>query len=178
MRILNSLIAIGSILLIKECYGYDGNRQENVIENGIDAEIVGTERLMNVQDGNENATMVSPSMSPTDTMAPFAVASAGPTTEMSSKPSAHPSSEISSEPSVSASYYPSSPPSVSPTMRSVSPTLKCNDLESYKSPINKFITCRVHLNTDCSKWKHLGLSDDEVLELYRSCPVSCGVDCG
>jgi hypothetical protein len=99
-------------------------------------------------------------------MAPIETTSIAPTTTISIAPT----TTISSNPSVSANYDPSSIPSATPTG-------ECHDLESYRSPLNK-LTCRDHRNTDCSMWKYFGLTDEEILELYRSCPVSCSVDCG
>jgi len=152
MRILNSLTALGSILLTKKCYGYDSITLEE--GTGNEPGMIGAneaERIMNVED-DKNATDISPSMAPTETT------------------SIAPTTTISSNPSFATSYDPSS-------THSASPTVECHDLESYRSPLNE-LTCRDHRNTDCSKWKYLGLTDEEVLELYRSCPVSCSVDCG
>lgn len=84
------------------------------------------------------------------------------------------SASESHHPSISPTNAASSSPSFLPTS---SPTPECHDLASYRSPINDF-TCRDHRNTDCTKWKYLGLTDYQVLELLRSCPVSCRVDCG
>ena len=157
MRIFNSLTAIGSILFTKTCHGYNSIALEERTWNepGMTGAIE-AERIMNVEDDGKNATQISPSISPS--MAPIETTSIAPTTT------------ISSNPSVSASYDPSSMPSATPTR-------ECHDLESYRSPLNK-LTCRDHRNTDCSMWKYLGLTDEDVLDLYRSCPVSCSVDCG
>lgn len=155
MRILNSLTAIGSILLTKECYGYDSIALEKIIGYGPGMTgAIEAERIMIVEDDDKNATQISPIPS----MAPIETTSIAPITT------------ISSSPSVTASYDPSSMPSATPTV-------ECHDLKSYRSPLNE-LTCRDHRNTDCSMWKYLGLTDEEVLELYRSCPVSCSADCG
>ena len=72
-------------------------------------------------------------------------------------------------------YYPSiSPSSASPTL---GPTKQCHDVESYRSPIND-LQCSHHNGTDCFQWRFLGLDSDQLEELLRSCPVSCGIDCG
>ena len=89
-------------------------------------------------------------------------------------PTSFPSKMKSSHPS----YYPTSEPTITKsTVPSNAPSPECHDLASYRSPLNDF-TCYDHRNTNCSNWKYLGLTDEDVLELYRSCPQTCGVECG
>lgn len=70
-------------------------------------------------------------------------------------------------------------PSVAPSgSPSSSPTLICHDEPDYRSPNN--FTCADHniQGISCIRWRHLGLTLDDLEDLIINCPVSCQIDCG
>lgn len=163
---------------------------------------IGDERWL--QDGNvtaDEAQLDIPGnfgMASYETVEPTAASTAAPTA--TPLPSATPSSEPSVEPSGAPSSVPSTSPTMFPTVTpmptekpsstptdqpsaspselpSASPSLSCHDVASYRSPINNF-TCEDHANTDCTKWRHLGLNDTHLQELVENCPIACKVPCG
>ena len=121
----------------------------------------------------------SPTMSPniTDTNSDInnnattiltdALATAGPTEANFAVQSASP---MTSSPTPSPS---SSPTTASPTF---SPTPACHDKRTYRSPING-LGCEQHVGSDCEKWRHIGLTEAQVVELHHECPVACRTDC-
>mmetsp|Transcript_11825 Transcript_11825/g.17929 ORF Transcript_11825/g.17929 Transcript_11825/m.17929 type:complete len:1069 (-) Transcript_11825:4-3210(-) len=129
-----------------------------------------------------------PSVSPTEpatqatALKPSDVPTGSPTERETLAPSEmvsdFPSTIVSLHPTVSHSILPTKFISTVPSMQpSLSPTPECYDLPSYQSPLNKFLTCQSHQNTDCRKWKLVGLNDEEVKDLIESCPISCDVSC-
>ena len=115
-----------------------------------------------------------------------------PSASPSKEPTLHPSAASSSSPSINPTMYPTftpvptNQPSVSPTdypssspsdVPSALPTFSCHDVASYRSPINN-LTCEDHANTDCMRWRYLGLNLTNLQELAESCPVTCDIDCG
>jgi hypothetical protein len=121
----------------------------------------------------------SPTMSPniTDTNSDInnnatailtdALATAGPAEANFVAPSA---TLITSSPTPNPS---SSPTTASPTF---SPTPACHDKRTYRSPINGF-GCEQHVGSDCEKWRHIGLTEAQVVKLHHECPVACRTDC-
>lgn len=67
----------------------------------------------------------------------------------------------------------SSPTTASPTF---SPTPACHDKRTYRSPING-LGCEQHVGSDCERWRHIGLTKEQVVELHNECPVACRTDC-
>lgn len=113
---------------------------------------------------------------------PTMIKSSSPSVKPSIAKSSSPSTSPTSFPSKMKSSQPSSYPTKEPTITkstvpSNAPSPECHDLGLYRSPLNDF-TCYDHRNTNCSNWKYLGLTDEDVLELYRSCPQTCSVECG
>ena len=123
-------------------------------------------------------------MVPSESLAPSDSPSEVPTRNPSLEPSASPST---GQPSVSPTSAPSNFPSFAPTtsrptispsaLPSSTPTDYCHDVANYRSPINGF-SCADHNGTDCTQWRFLGLTVDEVEELIDNCPISCQVECG
>ncbi len=111
----------------------------------------------------------SPTNSPTNS----------PTKQPTNKPTNQPTNQPTKEPTKPPTTFPTSPPSQQAKTEypSSGPTYECHDLESYRSPINE-LRCRDHRHTNCVKWKCLGLTDADIVDLLRSCPRSCNVDCG
>ena len=96
---------------------------------------------------------------------------------MSLFPSLNPSLNPSSLPSAIPTERPSTFPSMNPSfMPSSNPTPICHDLSSYKNPLTR-MGCGSHRGTPCRKWIHLGLTKVQVLDLIRSCPEACQIDC-
>ena len=116
--------------------------------------------------------MVSTYPSATTSLSPTEAASASPTDVASASPtgvaSANPTDTVSQAPSSSSS------PTLAPTTQA--PTPECDDLDAYRSPFG--LACRIHSITDCLQWRHVGLSEEAIVELLWSCPVSCNVPCG
>ena len=122
-----------------------------------------------------------PTLAPSASQLPSSVPSSQPT---SSPPSESPSSSPTTFPSVSRvpsgqpSFSPTEMPSASPSgVPSALPTLKCHDVASYRSPINN-LTCEDHANTDCTRWRYVGLNITDLQDLVESCPVTCDIPCG
>jgi len=112
--------------------------------------------------GHTNSSAIA-SNSTMLTDAPIAMS---PTEVNSAAPSATPTSSPTPSPS-------SSPTTASPTF---SPTPACHDKRTYRSPING-LGCEQHVGSDCERWRHIGLSETQVVELHRECPVACRTDC-
>jgi hypothetical protein len=122
--------------------------------------------------------------SPTDrpsrsaTKSPSLAPSPRPSRWPTSAPTDTPSFAPTRRPSLSPSVFPTEDPSVSPSaMPSSVPTLSCHDVAKYRSPINN-LTCADHQGTDCTNWRYVGLTTDEVENLVLSCPISCNITCG
>ena len=110
-----------------------------------------------------------PSMFPSDMPSLMPTSS----TEPSTPPSLAPTYMASKQPS----FQPSVPPSASPSsVPSAMPSPICHDIDSYRSPLNEF-ECHDHRGTDCTLWRYLGLTVEQVIELLKSCPESCSIDC-
>jgi len=145
----------------------------------------------------------SPSIQPTSKPSISGEPSFQPTMMPSTSPSIQPTEKpsISGEPSFQPTLMPSTSPSTSPTMYptltpvpttksptetpsaspsdvpSASPTLECHDVAAYRSPIND-LSCEDHANTDCTRWRYVGLNLTDLQELVESCPETCNIDCG
>ncbi|GAX11630.1 hypothetical protein FisN_30Lh002 [Fistulifera solaris] len=52
----------------------------------------------------------------------------------------------------------------------------CHDTLSYRSPLD--LQCKDHYETDCLQWRTLGFDGEQLADLLRNCPVSCGILCG
>ena len=133
----------------------------------------------------------------------------GPTVVISENPSYNPSKVPTAMPSnypvQLQSNFPSSTPISLPSIQSIPPsnipsnnptvyseelgtgsnhlyqsnTYSCEDLDSYRSPINKNLTCSDHKGTDCRKWIVFeAMNENAIVDLLRSCPYSCNVPCG
>jgi len=88
---------------------------------------------------------------------------------LSEIPSVSPSP--STTPSQRPSLTPSSIPSVHPT--------ECSDDNNYRSPISPTFGCELYNSpiADCYSWSDL-LTDEQLQDVFTSCPISCGVPCG
>eukprot|EP00978_Attheya_sp_CCMP212_P043256 scaffold279135_cov55-Attheya_sp.AAC.1 len=53
--------------------------------------------------------------------------------------------------------------------------ITCQDNSDYRSPLNNFLMCEDHSNTDCTQWLQLGLEEKALEELLENCPLSCGL---
>jgi len=53
--------------------------------------------------------------------------------------------------------------------------ITCQDNSDYRSPLNNFLMCEDHSNTDCNQWLQLGLEEKALEELLENCPLSCGL---
>ncbi|GAX21804.1 hypothetical protein FisN_30Hh002 [Fistulifera solaris] len=60
--------------------------------------------------------------------------------------------------------------------RSTSLRSACHDALSYRSPLD--LHCKDHYGTDCLQWRTLGYDVEQLADLLRNCPVSCGIHCG
>jgi hypothetical protein len=123
-----------------------------------------------------NATTTGPMPSASPSQEPTLHSSAAPSSSHSIYSTMYPTFTPvpTNQPSVSPTDYPSSSPSDLP---SALPTFSCHDVASYRSPINN-LTCEDHANTDCMRWRYLGLNLTNLQELAESCPVTCDIDCG
>ena len=54
----------------------------------------------------------------------------------------------------------------------------CSDNDAYRSPIAPNLGCELHnmTNCDCNTFEHL-MTQQELQELFTSCPLTCGVPC-
>ena len=135
-------------------------------------------------------TTDAPTVADTGTEAPTITFQ--PTTGHSAQPSFAPTATHSSAPSVSRTptLHPTASPTFAPTelptnvptpvpttsAPTFAPTPACHDLRGYRSPING-LGCQQHFGSDCESWRHIGLTDVQIVELHRSCPVACRTDC-
>jgi hypothetical protein len=93
------------------------------------------------------------------------------------------SSMLTDEPTtVSPTKVPTSSPTANPSSSpttafpTFSPTPACHDKRTYRSPING-LGCEQHVGSDCERWRHIGLTNEQVVELHSECPVACRTDC-
>ena len=78
---------------------------------------------------------------------------------------------------------PSKTPSASPSSASncvpsltAEPTFSCFDDPTFKAPFAGDCGCELFNGTDCLKWSAL-LDANQLEEVFRRCPVSCGLPC-
>lgn len=107
-----------------------------------------------------------------ETGAPSEVPSNIPTKGKTDVPSMFPSRVHTSIPSRMPSFLPTPVPSVHPT---IPPTGICHDNRNYRDRL--LLPCSYHQSTsigDCASLTILGYSNDDVKNLIKNCPFTCG----